>query len=79
MFNSDFAEFYTNVMGQRNFYFLNHETGSQGEFSFEAMIPGARFSLSASVAGRSAIAAVPELKPGENLDLGTITLKEDRR
>jgi hypothetical protein len=79
MFNHDLVQFYTNVMGQRNFYFLNQETGTQGDFAFEAMIPGARFYLSASGAGRSAIAAVTELKPGEVRDLGTITLKEDRQ
>jgi hypothetical protein len=79
MHNQDLAQFYTNVMGGRNFHFLNPETNNQGEFSFEAIIPGARFYVSASGPGRSAFAAVPELKPGENRDLGTVTLKEDRQ
>jgi hypothetical protein len=79
MFNQNLAQFYSNVLGGRNFFFLNREANNRGEFSFEAIIPGARFYVSASGPGRSAFAAVPELKPGENRDLGTVTLKEDRQ
>ena len=66
-------------LGQRNFYFHKNEPGSQGEFVFEAMVPGAWFSISASSAGRVAHVATPVLKPGEVHDVGTLTLKEEQR
>jgi hypothetical protein len=79
LFNQDMIQFYTNVLGQRNFYFLSRDVGSKGEFAFEAMIPGAGFYISASAAGREAYVSVLGLKPGELRDLGTITPKEQRR
>jgi hypothetical protein len=79
LFNQDLVQFYTNFLGQRNFYLHNHEINSQGEFSFEAMIPGAWFYLQATSAGRVANVPTPVLKPGEVCDLGSITLKEEQR
>ncbi len=78
-FDGEKLQFYTNFLGQRNFYFHNNEPGSQGEFVFEAMVPGAWFSISASSAGRVARATTPVLKPGEVHDVGTLTLKEEQR
>ncbi len=77
LFNHDLVEFYSNVVGQRNMNLLNERTGSTGEFTLDAMIPGASFYLTAAEGGgRSARAAVPDLKPGEDRDLGTLVLKE---
>jgi beta-lactamase regulating signal transducer with metallopeptidase domain/protocatechuate 3,4-dioxygenase beta subunit len=72
-------EFFSNVLGQRNFHHHDREAGRSGEFSFDAMIPGASFYVSASGAGRSAVAGAFDLKPGEVRDLGTLTLKERDR
>jgi hypothetical protein len=43
------------------------------------MVPGAWFYISAHAAGRYARVATPVLKPGQTYDLGTITLKEEKR
>ena len=72
------VQFYTSVLGQRNYFFHNHDLGSQGEFTFEAMIPGAWFYVQATSAGRVASVPTPVLKPGEVCDLGSITLKEEQ-
>ncbi len=79
LFDGEKLQFYTNFLGQRNFYFHKNEPGSQGEFVFEAMVPGAWFSISASSGGRVARATTPVLKPGEVHDVGTLTLKEEQR
>ena len=79
MHDGEKLQFYTNILGQRNFYFHNHESGSQGEFVFEAMVPGAWFSISATSAGRVARVTTPVLNSGEVYDLGTLTLKEEQR
>jgi hypothetical protein len=77
LFNHDLVEFYANVLGQRNMNLLNERTGSTGEFTLDAMIPGASFYVTAADGGgRSARAAVPDLKTGEGRDLGTLVLKE---
>jgi hypothetical protein len=79
LFNQDLVQFYTNFLGQRNFYLHNHEVGSQGEFTFDALVPGAWFYVNATSAGRVASVPTPVLKPGEVYDLGIITLKEEQR
>lgn len=79
LFNQDLVQFYTSVLGQRNFFFHNREVDSQGKFAFEAMIPGAWFYVHATSAGREASVSTPVLKPGEVYDLGWITLKEEKR
>ncbi len=77
LFNHDFVEFYANVLGQRNMRFENERTGSTGEFSLDALLPGANFYVTAAEGGgRDARVAVPDLKPGEDRDLGTLVLKE---
>ena len=59
---------------------MNERTGSTGEFTLEAMIPGASFYVTAAEGGgRAAHAAVLDLKPGEDRDLGTLVLKERQR
>lgn len=77
-FSPNVVEFYSNFLGQRHFHLHDRETGSQGEFEFQAMLPGAWFSVSASGSGRSGFASTPILQPGQTYDLGTITLAEDR-
>lgn len=80
LFNHDLVEFYANVLGQRNMNLLNERTGSAGEFTMGALIPGASFYVTAAEGGgRAAHAAVPDLKPGEDRDLGTLVLKERQR
>ncbi len=76
-FNRDLVEFYANVLGHRNMRFENERTGSTGEFTLDALIPGANFYVTAAEGGgREARVAVPDLKPGEDRDLGTLVLKE---
>ncbi|MFI5461021.1 MAG: M56 family metallopeptidase, partial [Isosphaerales bacterium] len=48
----------------------------QGKFQFEHLIAGARYGLSVRGGNLEGLATVPPLVPGENRDLGTITLKE---
>lgn len=77
--NDDMAQFYAMVLGEFNMSFQNNQATSNGEFTLEAMIPGARFYIMAGGSGREATVPVSELKPGEVRDLGTITLKERQR
>jgi beta-lactamase regulating signal transducer with metallopeptidase domain len=77
LFNEDLAEIYANIVGQRHMNLLNEHPRSTGEFTLETMIPGSSFYLTAAEgSGRSAHAAVLDLKAGENRDLGTLVLKE---
>jgi len=48
----------------------------QGKFQFEHLIAGARYGLSVRGGNLEGLAAVPPLEPGEDRDLGTISLKE---
>ena len=77
LFNRDLVEFYANILGQRNMNLLNERPRSTGEFTLDTMIPGASFYVTAAEGGgREAHVAVPDLKPGEDRDLGTLVLKE---
>ena len=53
--------------------------GAHGEFALEALAPGMPFYVVATSGGREAFRYVPPLKPGEDHDLGTITLEERKR
>jgi beta-lactamase regulating signal transducer with metallopeptidase domain len=79
LFNDDLAEFYSNILGQHNVRFEIERPGSNGEFSLKDLIPGASFSVEAAEGPRAARAAVPDLKPGEDRDLGTLVLKERKQ
>lgn len=76
LFDGDLVQFYNAVLGQRHFYFYRGFEGGNGEFSFEALIPGARFYVVGAGGGRGAHVPVEDLKPGEVRDLGAITMKE---
>jgi hypothetical protein len=78
-FDRDLVQFYSNFLGQRNFHLHDRALGPQGEFTFDAVLPGAWLYVQANAAGRSANMATPILKPGEVCDLGAITLKEEQQ
>jgi hypothetical protein len=48
----------------------------KGEFVIDTLVPGARLYITAGMGRREAIVSVVPLKPGEDRDLGAITLKE---
>jgi 5-hydroxyisourate hydrolase-like protein (transthyretin family) len=52
--------------------------GASGDFVCNALVPGLPFYIVATSGGRAAFQYVPPLKPGEDRDLGTITLKEEK-
>jgi hypothetical protein len=76
LFNEDLVQFYNIVLGQRHFHFYHEFDGCNGEFSFEALIPGVRFYVVGADGRREAYVPVDVLKPGEVRDLGTIPMKE---
>jgi beta-lactamase regulating signal transducer with metallopeptidase domain len=78
-FDEDIKEFYSNVVGQRNFYIHDRRTGEDGTFEYTAILPGAWYDLGCYASGRTANVSTPILKPGEVYDLGIVTLKEGDR
>jgi hypothetical protein len=72
------GEFYTNLLpGQtRGALFDRGAPDARGEFVLDQLMPGARLYLTASSSGRGVNVPIPELKPGDDIDLGTITLHE---
>ena len=73
------TEIYANLMGQKAMLpYLTKilEPKPKGEFVIDTLVPGARFYITAGAGRREAIVSVAPLKPGEDRDLGTITLKE---
>jgi hypothetical protein len=48
----------------------------RGDFTNDSLVPGMPFYPSANAAGREVFHYVAPLKPGEDCNLGTITLKE---
>jgi hypothetical protein len=70
--------FYANLVGQRNMvaYGEKQKSNSQGEFVIDNLLPGVRLYIMAASARRLADVPLSPLKPGEDRDLGTITLKE---
>jgi len=78
-FDLELTDFYSNIVGQRNAFMHDWNTGKQGEFEYQAIVPGAWYELSCNDGALSATVSTPILKPGEVLDLGTVTLKERNR
>ncbi len=73
------SSFYSNFIGQKAMlaYSEKQKSNSQGEFVIDTLLPGVRFYIMAASADRrSASVPLSPLKPGEDRDLGTITLKE---
>jgi hypothetical protein len=48
----------------------------KGEFVIDTLVPGVHFYITAGAGRREAFVTVKPLNPGEDRDLGTITLKE---
>jgi hypothetical protein len=69
---------YVNVLGQRAMmpYFLKLRSDSRGAFVIDTLLPGVPFYVTANSGRQLAMIPVPALKPGEDRDLGTITLEE---
>jgi BlaR1 peptidase M56 len=71
--------FYAELMGQKfmlSYFTKIVEPKPKGEFVIDTLVPGANFYFTAGTGQREAIVSVTPLKPGEDRDLGTITLKE---
>ena len=71
--------FYSNLLEASARAEYNEKPGAEGAFALEALVPGMSFYIVASSTGREAFQYVPPLKPGEDRDLGTITLQEPKR
>src|SRR5262249_33966470 len=69
-------EFYSNLLEGPARMKYQDGPGAHGEFTHDALVPGMPFVIVASSGGREAFRFVPPLKPGEDRDLGTITLQE---
>ena len=70
---------YIELMGQKGILlYLTKitEPKPKGVFVIDTLMPGARFYIAAGAGRREAYLSLPPLKPGEDLDLGTITIKE---
>ncbi len=78
-YDDDLTDFYSNIVGQRNAFMHDWNTGKQGEFEYQAIIPGAWYELICNDGALSATVSTQILKPGEVLDVGTVTLKERNR
>jgi beta-lactamase regulating signal transducer with metallopeptidase domain len=75
------TDIYVNLMGQKAMlpYFTKIlQPRPKGEFVIDTLVPGARFVITAGAGRREAQVFVPPLKPGEDRDLGTITITERR-
>jgi beta-lactamase regulating signal transducer with metallopeptidase domain len=69
-------EIYSNLLESSAGQKYQDGLGAHGEFTHDALVPGMPFYIVAASGGREAFHYVPPLKPGEDRDLGTITLKE---
>jgi hypothetical protein len=73
------TEIYVNMMGQKGmmpYWMKVLQPKPKGEFVVDTLVPGASFYITAGAGRREAYVSVSSLKPGEDRDLGTITLKE---
>ncbi len=71
--------YYSNLLGQRAMmmYWSRLRSDARGEFVIDTLIPGIPLHVHAGAAARlEAFTPVAPLQPGEDRDLGTITLKE---
>lgn len=73
------GEIYSNLLPGPTRSVLDEKPNAQGEFVLSLLMPGARLYLIATTGDRSAMVPIPELKPGEDRDLGTITLQPEQR
>jgi hypothetical protein len=75
------TSFYSNLVGQRAMleYSEKQRSNAQGEFVIDTLLPGVRLYVMAASGDRSAGVPVKPLQPGEDRDMGTITLKERQR
>ena len=76
---SSAAEIYSNLLPGPTRSVLEEKLNERGEFSLSLLMPGARLYVVATTGDRSATVPIPELKPGEDRDLGTITLQPEQR
>jgi hypothetical protein len=69
---------YFEILGERAMlaYWLKMHPNPQGEFVLDTLLPGARLYIVAGTSQREARVPLTPLKPGEERDLGTITLQE---
>jgi hypothetical protein len=74
------TQIYSSILGNKAMltYGEKGKLGRQGEFVIDTLIPGVRYYVMAGSGSLEAMVPVPPLKPGEDRDLGTITLKERR-
>ena len=70
--------YYTNLLGQRAMmiYWNRLRSDARGEFVIDTLLPGVPLYVTANSGRQEAFVPVRPLKPGEDRDLGTITLKE---
>ncbi|MEJ7640360.1 MAG: hypothetical protein WKF75_20935 [Singulisphaera sp.] len=79
LFMRGVAELYVNLMGQTHHMEYETQNGGvneKGEFRVTTLIPGARFYLSGGSGRREMSHPIPVLSPGEDRDLGAVTMKE---
>ena len=57
-------------------YWTRLRSEAKGEFVIDTLVPGVPLYITANSGRQEAFVPVPPLKPGEDRDLGTITLKE---
>jgi hypothetical protein len=69
---------YTNLLGQRAMmiYWTRLRSDAKGDFVIDTLIPGIPLYMTANAVRQEAFVPVAPLQPGEDRDLGTITLKE---
>jgi 5-hydroxyisourate hydrolase-like protein (transthyretin family) len=73
------AEIYSNLLPGLTRSELKESLDAKGKFALGMLMPGARLYLTATTGDRSATVPIPELTPGEDRDLGTITLQSEQR
>jgi beta-lactamase regulating signal transducer with metallopeptidase domain len=73
------TEFYSNLLEPAARVKHSDEPGVRDEFTHDSLVPGLPFYIGAESGGRQAVHYVPPLAPGEDRDVGTVTLKERQR
>jgi hypothetical protein len=73
------AEIYSNLLPGPTRGALKESLNTRGEFALTMLMPEAPLYLTATTGDRSATVPIPNLKPGEDRDLGTITLQPEPR
>jgi beta-lactamase regulating signal transducer with metallopeptidase domain len=71
------TSFYSDLIGETNLtYSERQRSNAQGEFVIDTLLPGVRLYVFGASGNREAQVPLKPLRPGEDRDLGTITLKE---